>query len=330
MLLKATYDSLDAVPEWARQLYKQNSSGKWEIQHAEIEGIAELSNPGLAANRDRFATEKAAAETRASEAERQRAEAERQLNTVRAPGTVILSADDAKAWQGFTALGDLKTVKKIVEEFPGLKKQVELSSQESLWQSAANDLGLNFDALKDQLTHPQRGDGLSIIRKQVDVEDTSNPGTKVRATLPFVVKREKVEGGGFKETETPLLEYAVNNWPAYAVQAMQAGAGTNGAGGSASGSVEDDGSGAYPGLLQPSGGGSSPAAGGYQQSGGQIATGVKLPVLGTAAQTTQGGGRQAGAIDANKLAQEFNAARNTRPNPLIPGGGSAAAGTGKT
>jgi hypothetical protein len=322
MLLKASYDNLEAVPEWARQLYKQNSSGKWEFQHAEVEGIAELSNPGLAANRDRFSREKEAAETRATEAERLRADAERQLNAVRAPGTVILSADDAKAWQGFTALGDLKTVKKIVEDYPNLKRSAELASQETLWRDAANDLGLNFDILRDQLTHPQRGEGLKLVRKQVDVDDPST-GQKVKAMRPFIEKREKVEGSNdFKVSETELTEYAANNWPAYVVQAMAAGGGEGT--GSTSSTLEDDGSGGFPGLIQPTGAG-LPAV--NSLGGGGQAAGVKMPVLGHAQQSQ--GNRQAGALDPVKLSEEYNAARNTRPNALNPGANQAAQGTAK-
>lgn len=323
-MLKAVYDAQTDVPEWARtqNLYAQRSDGKWEFKHSEVEGIAELSNPGLAANRDRFSREKEAAETRATEAERLRGEAERQLAAVRTPGSVILSADDAKAWQGFSSLGTLAQVKKMVEEHPDLKKKVELQGQESLWKEAAGDLRLNFDVLKDQLMS-SRGEGVTITRKQVEVVDQQ--GQKSLAMRPFVVRREKVEGGGFKETETGLLEFATANWPAYLVAALQTSATSSEQGGEGQGGALDE-EGAYgTGLLQPSYGAGGPTPAPVATGGGG---GLKLPVLGSAT-PQQGNTRSAGALDPTKLANDFNAARNTRPNPLNPQANNAAA-TGKT
>lgn len=321
-LLKAVYDTQTDVPEWARtqNLYAQRADGKWEFKHTEVEGVDALSNPGLASNRDRIQREKEAAEGREREAVRLKEEAERQLAAVRQPGSLILSADDAKAWQGFTQLGDLKTVKKMVEEHPNLKKQVELQGQESLWKDAAGDLHLSFDVLKDQLTG-SRGEGVKIVRKQVEVVDEAT-GAKSLAMRPFVVKHEKVEGGGFKETETGLLEFASANWPAWLVSALQAGA-VN-VDGTPSGELDEEGAFNTGGLLQPNYGATGQRPAPVVTGGG----GLKLPVLGSATQQPQHS-RSAGALDPAKLAKEFNDGRNTRPSPFDPQANNAAA-SGKT
>lgn len=315
MLLKSVYDSQDLIPEWARTagLFVQRTDGKWEIKHGEIEGIAALTNPGLAANRDALRAEKEAADTRASEAERRATAAEAQANAGRTPGSIVLSADDARAWQGFTQLGTFKEVKKIVEEYPTLKKKVELQGHETEWREAAKDAGVNFEVLRDTLSS-QRGEGLAIKRKLVEELDGQNQ--KVKVMRAFLVQRTK-EGEVTKETEHALMEFAAANWPAWLVSALQANPEGAQTADNAQPAVEygDSAFGAAFGgtnLLTPTAGGTAPQQQPAPQPLGH--SGVRLPYQSGGA----GGGNRSGAVDAAALVKQMNEERDVRPNPLVP------------
>lgn len=361
MLCKSVYDSKAEIPEFAQNEFVQRPDGKWYLKEDAIPGAAEHLNPGLAANRDRALTQKAAADARADEAEKKARDAETQLSAVRAPGSVVLGPEDAKLWQRLTQLGDVKTTEKIVkEEYPKLKKESVERSRETAYHEAVEDLkhfgvNLNFEALRDLMTHPQRGEGLNVERRLVEV--TNGQGQKVKMNFPHIVKREPVAGreNEFTNTATPLLDFAQQNWPAWAVSALTAGGGqtgaagggeqaggTGGAFGGVQGGVYDAGTGYGQqqggNLLQLStgaAGAGAPQAGPFgMQGGGNAQGGGVLPLTFNPAggppasggplklPNMSGGGAQGGGnapatlLDGAAQAAAFNKDRDTRPSPL--------------
>lgn len=333
MICQAVYENETDVPATFKADFTRRADGKWVMKDDAIPGAAELLNPGLAANRDRALQQKTAAEEAKRAAETRAGEFEQQLNAAREQGGVILSKTDAAVWQRFQKLGDVKEVEKIVTvEFPKYRDAAQLSERQKAWTAAAEDLkqfgvNLNVEALSDLMTHPQRGAGLEIERRPVEVDN--GQGGKVTVNFPFITKRVPVAGkeNEFTVEATDLLGYAQKEWPAWAVQAITSGAAeTGGAGGGA-----PAGGAQQPGLLPLStgAGGALPAGGvqpltfGQQPGRFQLPTvaqpagGLKLPAMGAGA-STGGGASTANVLDGSKQAEHFNKERNARPGPFSP------------
>jgi hypothetical protein len=336
VICKAIYDNETDVPATFKDDFMRRADSKWVMKDDAVPGAAELLNPGLAANRDRALQQKTTAEESKRTAEARVSELEGQLNAAREPGGVILTKADTAVWTRFQKLGDVKEVEKIVTvEFPRYRDAALLSERQKAWTAAAEDLkqfgvNLNVEALSDLMTHPQRGAGLEIERRPVEVDN--GQGGKVTVNFPFITKRVPVAGkeNEFTVEATPLLDYASREWPAWAVQAITSGVEGGGAnvGGNPSGGTTgaglvplQTGGGQPVGVLPP--GGVQPTAFGFgQQSQGQFrlpavtqpATGVKLPAMGAGASTGGAGGGS--ALDGKKAAEDFNNRRNTKPGPF--------------
>lgn len=334
MICKAVYDNESDVPVQFKDDFHRRADGKWVLKDDAVPGAAELLNPGLAANRDRALTQKTAADEAKATAEARARELQQELDNVRAPGAVVLSPEDAKAWKAYQELGDVKTVKEIVKEkFPKLERESSLRAAETVYAQAAEDLkkfgvNLNVEVLADLMSHPQRGEGLTIERRLTEVDD--GKGGKTQVNFPFVVRRVPVAGktNEFTNEATSLLDFAASSWPSWAATALtQAPAGGGAAEtGQTGGGAQTGGA---PALL-PLGTGTGGAAAGLRLPGA-TAPGLKLPAMGAGG----GGGAAGGAsvLDGAAGAAEFNAERDKgRVNPLTrgrgqqqqPGGGDAA------
>lgn len=298
MLVKARYEKLEDIPEFARGEFEQRTDGSWYLKLDAIEGGPEHLNPGLAANRDALRTEKDTAVRAKSDVEAKLAEAERQLAATRTPGSRILGGEDAKLWDRFTQLGSITEVAKMVKEYPEIKKKLDLHSQESTWRAAAKNGSLNYDVLSEILSS-ERGQGLSIVNKKVEETDPNDSSKKITVERPFFIKREKTEDGNtFREVETSVLDYATANFPAWMVNALKTG---NGEG---------------------TGEGDSQSAGENSKSADE--SGVRLPNLGGGSGGS--GTKKTGAIDNDAIVKQYNERRNMRVNPLAP---PAATSTGQ-
>lgn len=283
MLLQAIYDSFESIPEFARAEYEQKN-GKWHLKQDAIQGGAEHLNPGLAANRDALRTEKETAAQRATAAEQRANQAEAELSRYKSPGTVILSAEDAKSWKAYTELGDIKTVKAMVSEYPTLKGQITQAEKEKALQAAAQAAGVSFDVLNDQLKMPGR-EKLKVVVKDMTTQNAQGQPQTVKQA--FMVVPTQAEGGAIQLTEQPLIEYAKNNWPSYVVSALQAQQQT-------------------PAQPQPT----------LPINTAQPI--VNPPAVPAVPPTGPSPTAPLNPADPYALAQKFNAARDTRPNPLNP------------
>jgi hypothetical protein len=297
MICQSVYATAAEIPDFAKADFEQRADGKFYLKPDAIPGAAELLNPGLEANRARWQQQKEAADGRATAAETRAANAEAELSRIRTPGAVVLSGDDARAWQTLSTLPiPVKEIPKAIStELPDLRTKVARGELEKSLReiSEKSHVKINGDVLADWLSG-ERGKGLKAVLKPAEVDD--GKGGKVTVQMPFIVKSEPVSGSPntFKETETALIDFAKSNLPSYLVTALETPAASGGASGDAGGS------------------------GGGANSGAPVITGsVRLPNLGGGAATGTTGATK-GGTDANSVVDGFNAARDTRKNPLSP------------
>lgn len=279
MLLQAIYDSFEAIPEFARAEYEQKN-GKWALKQDAIQGGGEHLNSGLAANRDALRTEKEQAQARAQQAEQRAQTAEAEVSRLKSPGTFILSGDDKKSFDAYVALGDVKTVKAKIEEHGALKARVtQIEKSESL-RAVADAAKVNFDVLNDQLAMPGR-ENLSVAVEDVTVKDAAGKDVLTKQAVMLV---NVTENGVVKQNKFALADYVKTNWPGYVAEALAKPA--------------------QAGNQTP-----SPQPGQPVISANPIIT---FPVVASSNQ------QQQPAFDPQKIAEQFNAQRNARPNPLDP------------
>lgn len=279
MLLQAIYDSFEAIPEFARAEYEQKN-GKWALKQDAIQGGAEHLNSGLAANRDALRTEKEQLQARAQQADHRAQTAEAEVSRLKSPGTFILSADDKKSFDAYVALGDVKTVKAKIEEHGTLKVRVSQIEKSEALRAVADAAKVNFDVLNDQLAMPGR-ENLSVAVEDVTVKDAAGKDVLTKQAVMLV---NVTENGVLKQNKFPLADYVKANWPGYVAEAL-----------------------AKP--AQIAGQTPNPQAGQPVISPSPMMT---FPVVAQSAQNQQP------AFDPNKIAEQFNAQRNARPNPLEP------------
>lgn len=214
------YDAQDAIPAELRGFFKQRADGKWVFDHTQFEGIAELVNPALEANRKQWMTNRDTERQLRTQAETEAAAAKAALAALQSPGSVVLSEADAKAWQAYTSLGDLKTVKEKVAGFDTANAELSTLKQTELWRGVAGQTGLNPDVLIDVL-RSERGKGVELFAKDAK---SKKDGKDVDTKVPYV--RWKVPGASpneFSLKEAPLTDYATQqNWPGYIVSGLTA------------------------------------------------------------------------------------------------------------
>lgn len=206
-ICQAWYDSLEAIPEALRDEFEQ-SGARWRLKADAIPGAAELLNAGLAANRDRALTQYTNEQQKSQRLEADLSQAQAELNNIRQPGAVVLSGDDAKAWEAYTKLGTPKELKKIAEELPQLKAQVEGQTLAQSLQEIAEATGLNHEVLNEWATG-KKGEGVTFLTKDQD-------GAKV----PYVKVETKGDDGKVQVQEHELTAYAEQNLPGWMFTAL--------------------------------------------------------------------------------------------------------------
>ena len=120
-------------------------------------------------------------------------------------GAVVLSADQAKAWDAYQKLGKAEDLQKALEELPKLKEQAATSARERLIAEAAKLTGFDSDVLS----------GLAG-KLELEMKETQKDGKAVRIAL--------VKDGG---AEKPLEEYAAEKWAKF-MPALKPGNGSSG------------------------------------------------------------------------------------------------------
>ena len=153
-------------------------------------------------------------------------------------GSVVLSAEDAKAWDIFKALGKADDVKKLVtEEVPALRTKVSDAERKTAATDAASALGWNPDATTALIADKQ------LVVTLVDGKDKDGKAIKVPHVRPAADEKAQA---------TPLTEWVEKN-AAYLTPALTAKS-AGGTGGASQGTQ------GTPFPVQR-GGGSSPTAG---------------------------------------------------------------------
>ncbi len=292
MICQSTYDSLDQIPEAFRDEF-ENKNGKYVLKADAIPGVGDLFNASIAANRDRAMDQLKAANTRKTELERQLQEAKDNSADALPPGSKVLSAEDAKAWERYTKLGAVKELEAIVAKIPELERKVqetELAASLAIFK----DSGLNNEVLTEWLATTKDAK-LSAFLKDGKVKDAK--GNIVDGKIPML-KVETPEAGSnkVKVEEVELLPYAQTNLPAWKYQALITPApAQTGATGSTST------------VAQP-----APTG---QPVIGQPATGGVLLPSQSSASTGNGGG---GSGEKKNYAQKFNQEREKQgANPFV-------------
>lgn len=118
----------------------------------------------------------------------------------KAPGTVVLSADDAKEFEGFKALGKKAAdLKKELDGVPELRAKVADHDRRAIAEEAAPLVGYNAAALRELITDK---------RLEISFRDDTKEGKPVRIPLVKVAGDDKAQ-------PIPLTEYATKNLTAY-------------------------------------------------------------------------------------------------------------------
>lgn len=295
-----TYPSFDAIPEFARNDFEQQTDGSWKMKQDAITGAAEHFNAGLAANRDRALQQLKDANT-ARDAANQRANAaESSLANITGNGGRIISKEDAEAFENYRKLGDWKTVQAKIEKADTTERELVSLKGEKGNKEFAEKAGLNFQPLNDWLSRPPAGVTYEPFTRDMEreVEEVQNGQTvKVKKTVPVAFLKKTVDNNGTKtQSEVELLTEAKSALPDYIYTALTAKSS-----GDQQGGAQDQ---------NNNGGGGSTTA--------QPATnGVVLPMLGGGASN---GAQPTGGVNNANLppAQRFQAERDAAPNPFAP------------
>lgn len=133
-----------------------------------------------------------------------------EVEKFKAPGTVVLSADDAKAWEAFKGLGQKpEDLKKALDEVPTLRAKVLENDRRTVADEAAPLLGYNAAALREVVTDK---------RLEITFKDALVEGKTVK--VPHVKPIDDA-----KAVPVPFAEYAKTSLSAY-LPALTAKAGT--------------------------------------------------------------------------------------------------------
>lgn len=117
-----------------------------------------------------------------------------------APGTVVLTADEAKEYEGFKALGKKAAdVKKELDGVPEMRAKLADHDRRAIADEAAPLVGYNPATLRELITDK---------RLEISFRDETKDGKPVRVPL---VK----PAGDDKAQAIPLTEYAAKNLTAY-------------------------------------------------------------------------------------------------------------------
>lgn len=217
MLYKATYASEAEVPDELKAFYHKKG-GKWVFNFAEFEGIDDVVAPGLAANRDEFRSDKEKAEAKLQAAVDGEKAAKDELARIKAPGTKVISKDEAKQLEDYQALGPVKDLANMQSENTELRTEKEKNDRDKGLKTVCEETGLSHEAVVDLLdTRLKGGEIFSKAGKGVDPKTKKEIDTKepwVRVTTSVDGKKDKVE-------EFKLSDYAKDKaYPTYLVNGL--------------------------------------------------------------------------------------------------------------
>lgn len=217
MLFKAVYDSLDQVPPEYKEHF-ESKNGKWQLKEDAIEGVGDLFNAGIAANRDKALDQLKARNTEVTSLTAQLKDAESKANSAIPAGAVVLQGDDAKAWTKYQTLGTPKDVEKIVKENSTLNEKVRNIELTSSLESVAKAANLNHGVLSDWATHPSDGKGISFLtKKEKNDKNEDIEVAYVKVETPVDGQPNKLE-----VKEHKLIDFAKEKLPEWKFTALTA------------------------------------------------------------------------------------------------------------
>lgn len=280
MIVNATYDSLDAIPEKFEGSIRDEFhqvNGKWVLKDDAVPGVGPLFNAGLYANEQRALTQYKTTKTRADNLETEVGQLKDRLAISDQPGTVILSPQDAKIWEKYQKLGTPNEVEKKLNELPTLQEKVTRFETETAMSKLVEQVQLNSEVLSDIIaTSPNK---LEVFVKEVDAIDAK--GNAVKVPTAYVKVESTVDGKAFLE-EKELIPYVKETQPQWKAEALIAA------------KVDEKGK---P-VTKPAAPVTKPPAG------------VRLPNLGSTNQTV------AKTEEAERPVDRFNKRRESQPNPF--------------
>lgn len=187
---KAVYDSESDVPEEVKAFYIK-SGGKWKFNDSEFEGVAELTNPGLASKKDELLTKLTAAKTD-RDAYKERAEkAETEVNTLKKPGTVVITNEDNQMLEQYKAIGPVKDIEAKIQKGEQDSEQLGKLTKAQQLRQTARKAGIDEEAFID-FANSERGRDLVFDVKKAKVKDAK--GKEIETDTLVVVKTDEING----------------------------------------------------------------------------------------------------------------------------------------
>lgn len=284
MICEAIYTSLEAIPEALRDEFEQ-VDGKWQLKSTAVPGVGQLFNRSLAANEKKAVDQVKKRNQKISDLEAEVTRLTTELETakdeadvVKAPGSKVLSKEDAESFDTYVKLGTPKDIQAKVEKLDSLTQELnQLRTSKTVAEIAAA-ANLNPEVLEDFLIS-DKGRGIQLETEDVTVRENG----KDTITKKVVARVTKDENGKIIESKVDFLEVAKERMAGYQFEALTKGA-------------------------QPDAQGKVASNNNNQQ---QPQTGVRLPNLGSANQHQPSSGG-----DGKSWAEKFNEERANKPNPL--------------
>lgn len=167
--------------------YYQQKNGRWEFNDKDWPDLGDFLNPGLAANKARILQEKKDVEEALKDSQKEAKEARAEVDKLKRPGTVIISADDNQLFEKYKTIGPPADIDKKIEENEQRGKILQEKEQEEKLTNVATAAKVNIQALKD--LKKLHSDIVDVKTKTSKVKDRA--GKEVDQTsLIFSVKTQ--------------------------------------------------------------------------------------------------------------------------------------------
>lgn len=187
------YRNQKEFDRWGRFYFDNDSGGSGGVEQSFQKALDKRNNDGVALARELYDDN-----YNLRKKNRELSDEATQLRgKVPAEGAVMLSADEATAWQAYKALGTHEEVKTAIEQRTQLQGQLDALQREAALRDAAAAAGYKFSVLQDR-DKVARIDGKEL---SYAVKEVEKDGTKSRVAF--------VKDG---DTEKPLTEYAQEQW----------------------------------------------------------------------------------------------------------------------
>jgi len=215
MKYKAFYGSEDEVPDEVKALYVSRN-GRWEFQGSEFEGLAELLNPGLAANKETILEEKRRITTRAEDAEKRLSDLQAEVSKLKQPGTVTISSEDNETLTAYKALGPVKDIQKALNTKTELESKVRQIEFVSEVDKVSKTTGMNTDVVSDFLSQIS-GKNPKLSTKSTKVKDAKGAESE---EISAYITVDELDNGKPVQREYAFSDYAKQNAKQYLLDAM--------------------------------------------------------------------------------------------------------------